>query len=132
MNFFSSKVAVLSTLDDFKNSDINSMPGNTAQRIKEGVNIEVDTISLNQVIREEFNNISPSYISIDTEGSEFEILNSFNFSKYHQAVFTIEHNFTDLHDKIDKLMLDNNYVRMFKKLTAFDAWYISSEALNKL
>lgn len=132
MNFFSSKVGVLSTLNDFKNSDINSMPGNTAQRIKEGVNIEVDTISLNQVIREEFNNISPSYISIDTEGSEFEILNSFNFSKYHPAVFTIEHNFTDLHDKIDKLMLDNNYVRMFKKLTAFDAWYISSEALNKL
>ena len=131
-NFFSSKVGVLSTLDDFKNSDIDSMPGNTAQRIKEGVNIEVDTISLNQVIREEFNNISPSYISIDTEGSEFEILSSFNFSKYHPAVFTIEHNFTDLQDKIDQLMLDNNYVRIFKKLTAFDAWYISSEALNKL
>lgn len=131
-NFFSSKVGVLSTLDDFKNSDINSMPGNTAQRIKEGVNIEVDTISLNQVIREEFNNISPSYISIDTEGSEFEILSSFNFSKYRPAVFTIEHNFTDLQDKIDQLMLDNNYVRIFRKLTAFDAWYISSEALNKL
>ena len=132
MNFFSSKVGALSTLDNFKYSDINSMPGNTAQRIKEGVNIEVDTISLNQVIREEFNNISPSYISIDTEGSEFEILNSFNFSKYHPALFTIEHNFTDLHDKIDQLMLDNNYFRMFRKLTAFDAWYISSEALNKL
>jgi FkbM family methyltransferase len=131
-NFFSSKVGVLSTLDDFKNSDINSMPGNTAQRIKEGVNIEVETISLNQVIKEEFNNISPSYISIDTEGSEFEILSSFNFSKYHPAVFTIEHNFTDLQDKIDQLMLDNNYVRIFRKLTAFDAWYISSEALNKL
>ena len=131
-NFFSSKVGVLSTLDDFKNSDINSMPGNTAQRIKEGVNIEVDTISLNQVIRDEFNNISPSYISIDTEGSEFEILSSFNFSKYHPAVFTIEHNFTDLQYKIDQLMLDNNYVRIFRKLTAFDAWYISSEALNKL
>ena len=131
-NFFSSKVGVLSTLDDFKNSDINSMPGNTAQRIKEGVNIEVETISLNQVIKEEFNNISPSYISIDTEGSEFEILSSFNFSKYRPAVFTIEHNFTDLQDKIDQLMLDNNYVRIFRKLTAFDAWYISSEALNKL
>ena len=132
MNFFSSKVGVLSTLDDFKNSDIKSMPGNTAQRIKEGVNIKVETISLNRVIEEEFNNKSPSYISVDTEGSEFEILNSFNFSKYHPAVFTIEHNFTDLQHKIDQLMLDNNYVRMFRKLTAFDAWYISSKALNKL
>ena len=43
MNFFSSKVGVLSTLDDFKNSDIKSMPGNTALRVKEGVNIEVET-----------------------------------------------------------------------------------------
>jgi FkbM family methyltransferase len=132
MNFFSSKVGVLSTLDQFKNSDIKSMPGNSAQRNKEGVNIEVETISLNQVIEEEFNNKSPSYISIDTEGSEFEILNSFNFLKYHPVVFTIEHNFTDLQQKIDQLMLDNNYVRIFRELTAFDAWYISSKALDKL
>lgn len=132
MNFFSSKAGVLSTLDDFKKSDIKSMPGNTAQRIKEGVNIEVETISLNQVIEDEFNNKSPSYISIDTEGSEFEILKSFNFSKYHPAVFTIEHNFTDLQQRIDQLMLDNNYIRIFRELTAFDAWYVSSKALDKL
>tara|TARA_Y100000389_G_C17333076_1_gene449190 strand:- start:97 stop:927 length:831 start_codon:yes stop_codon:yes gene_type:complete len=132
MNFFSSKEGVLSTLDDFKKSDIKSMPGNTAQRIKEGVNIEVETISLNQVIEDEFNNKSPSYISIDTEGSEFEILKSFNFSKYHPVVFTIEHNFTDLQQRIDQLMLDNNYIRIFRELTAFDAWYVSSKALDKL
>ena len=132
MNFFSSKAGVLSTLDDFKKSDIKSMPGNTAQRIKEGVNIEVETISLNQVIEDEFNNKSPSYISIDTEGSEFEILKSFNFSKYHPVVFTIEHNFTDLQQRIDQLMLDNNYIRIFRELTAFDAWYVSSKALDKL
>ena len=132
MNFFSSKAGVLSTLDDFKKSDIKSMPGNTAQRIKEGINIEVETISLNQVIEDEFNNKSPSYISIDTEGSEFEILKSFNFSKYHPVVFTIEHNFTDLQQRIDQLMLDNNYIRIFRELTAFDAWYVSSKALDKL
>ncbi len=132
MNFFSSDVGALSTLDDFKNSDIKSMPANTALRIKSGKNIEVETISLNQVIVEEFNDNSPSYISIDTEGSEFEILNSFNFSKYHPAVFTIEHNFTDFQNKIDQLMLDNNYIRIFRKLTAFDAWYISSKAFDKL
>ncbi|MDC1178279.1 FkbM family methyltransferase [Candidatus Pelagibacter sp.] len=132
MNFFSSDVGALSTLDDFKNSDIKSMPANTALRIKSGKNIEVETISLNQVIVEEFNDNSPSYISIDTEGSEFEILNSFNFSKYHPAVFTIEHNFTDFQNKIDQLMLDNNYIRIFRELTAFDAWYISSKAFDKL
>ena len=92
----------------------------------------VETISLNQVIEEEFNDISPSYISIDTEGSEFEILNSFNFSKYKPAVFTIEHNFTDLQKKIDELMFKNDYSRIFNNLTTFDAWYISKKALHKM
>ena len=132
LNFYSSDVGVLSSLEDFKNSDIKSMPDNTAQRIKSGKNIEVETISLNQVIEEEFNDISPSYISIDTEGSEFEILNSFNFSRYQPAVFTIEHNFTDLQKKIDELMFKNDYSRIFNNLTTFDAWYISKKALHKM
>ena len=132
LNFFSSEIGVLSTLDSFKFSDAESMPGNTKARVKSGKNIEVETISLNQVIEEEFNGKSPTYVSIDTEGSEFEILNSLDFSKYHPAVFTIEHNFTHLQDKIDKLMSDNNYIRVFRRLTAFDAWYISSKALDKL
>ena len=53
------------------------MPGNTNQRKKAGKVISVETISLNDVIKEYFNNISPSYISIDTEGSEFKILEIF-------------------------------------------------------
>lgn len=132
LNFFSSDVGVLSSLEDFKDSDIKSMPGNTAQRIRSGKNIEVETISLNKVIEEEFNDISPSYISIDTEGSEFEILNSFNFLKYKPAVFTVEHNFTDLQKKIDELMFKNDYLRIFNNLTSFDAWYISKKALHKM
>ena len=132
LKFFSSEIAVLSTLNTFKHSDAESMPGNTKARLKSGKIIEVETISLNQVIEKEFDDRSPTYISIDTEGSEFEILNSFNFSKYHPNVFTIEHNFTKFQDKIDKLMLENNYIRVFKKLTAFDAWYISSKVLKKL
>ena len=103
LNFFSSEVGVLSTLENYKFSDSESMPANTRTRVKSGKIIEVETISLNQVIEEEFDDKSPTYISIDTEGSEFEILNSFDFSKYHPAIFTIEHNFTKLQDKIDKL-----------------------------
>ena len=122
----------MSTLEKFKFSDARSMPGNTKARVKAGKNIEVETISLNQVIEEEFDGKPPTYISIDTEGSEFEILNSFDFLKYHPVVFTIEHNFTKLQDEIDKLMFNNNYIRVFRRLTAFDAWYISSKALDKL
>lgn len=132
LNFFSSNVHVLSTLDDFKYSDKESMPGNTSDRVKDGKIYQVETISLNDVIKKHYDEKVPSYISIDTEGSEYEILNSFNFKKYKPAVFTIEHNFTDLQIKIDKLMKENNYHRVFKNLTAFDAWYIHSEAIDRL
>ena len=132
LDFFMSDIGVLSTLKNFIESDKNSMPGNTTQRKKGGRIISVNTISLNDVIKVYFNNISPSYISIDTEGSEYEILKSFNFNTYRPKVFTIEHNFTDLQTGINDLMKSNNYERIFNNLTAFDAWYVSKETLKEL
>ncbi len=132
LDFFMSDVGVLSTIKDFIESDKNSMPGNTLERKKAGKIISVETISLNDVIKEYFNNISPSYISVDTEGSEYEILKSFKLDIYRPKVFTIEHNFTDFQMKIDDLMKLNNYKRIFRELTAFDAWYVSEETLKEL
>ena len=132
LDFFMSDVGVLSTIKDFIESDKNSMPGNTLERKKAGKIISVETISLNDVIKEYFNNISPSYISVDTEGSEYEILKSFKLDIYRPKVFTIEHNFTDFQMKIDDLMKSNNYKRIFRELTAFDAWYVSEETLKEL
>ena len=132
LNFFSSNIGVLSTLDEFKFSDSESMPANSNERNKQGKNILVDTISLNDVIEKYFNGVCPSYISVDTEGSEFEILNAFNLSDYRPLVLTVEHNFTNAQNQIDELMTNNNYLRIFKKLTVFDAWYVSNEAFNSI
>ena len=132
LDFFVSDVGVLSSLNDFKESDKISMPGNTRARLKNGKIVSVKTISLNQAIEKEFKFKSPSYISVDTEGSEYEILKVFDFKKFRPVVFTIEHNFTELQLKIDELMKANDYLRVFKKITAFDAWYISREAFELL
>ena len=132
LDFFVSDVGVLSSLNDFKESDKISMPGNTRARLKNGKIVSVKTISLNQAVEKEFKFKPPSYISVDTEGSEYEILKVFDFKRFRPVVFTIEHNFTELQLKIDKLMEANDYLRVFKKLTAFDAWYISREAFDLL
>ena len=79
-----------------------------------------------------FNGKTPSYISIDTEGSEYQILSTFDFSKFRPVFFTVEHNFTNQQEKIDKLMLSNNYVRILKNITTFDGWYVSAEALTQI
>ena len=132
LDFFMSDIGVLSTISEFIESDKSSMPGNTRDRKKSGKLISVETISLNDVIKKDFNNVSPSYVSIDTEGSEYEILKSFKLDIYRPKVFTIEHNFTNFQIKIDDLMKSNNYKRIFKELTAFDAWYVSEETLKEL
>ena len=132
LDFFMSDAGVYSTLNDFVDIDKNSMPENTALRKRNGKVIPVKTITLNDVIDEHFNNITPSYISIDTEGSEYEILKSFNFVNYRPKLFTIEHNYTDLEIKIDDLMSENKYKRVFKNLTDFDAWYVCENTLIEL
>ena len=132
LDFFMSDDGNLSTLNDFVDSDKNSMPGNTKARKKAGKVIAVETISLNDVIKEYFDYASPSYISVDTEGSEYEILKSFKLDTYRPKVFTNEHNYTDLEIKIDDLMSDNKYKRVFKNLTDFDAWYVCENTLREL
>ena len=127
LDFFESDVGVLSTINDYKESDKVSIPGNTIERVRSGKLVKVETISLNDVIHKFFNSVAPSYVSIDTEGSEYDILKFFNFKKFRPIVFTIEHNFTEIENKIDSLMFKNDYVRVFKEFTAFDAWYISKE-----
>jgi len=129
LDFFMSDFGELSTLKDFVESDKASMPINTKTRIKSGKTISVETISLNDVIKEHFNNICPSYISIDTEGSEYEILKSFDLETFRPKLFTIEHNYTENESKIDEHLITNGYIRIFSKLTDFDAWYIPFENL---
>ena len=118
-----------STINDFIENEIKSIPENTRARKKGGKFVSVETISLNDVIKKYFNDICPSYISIDTEGSEYEILKAFDLNKYRPKLFTIEHNFTENETKIDEHLIINGYVRIFKKLTTFDAWYVPFEYL---
>ena len=68
------------------------------------------------------------YISIDTEGNEYQILKNFNFNKNKINIFTIEHNFEkDKRKKIYNLLTKNNYKRIFTNISYLDDWYILNE-----
>ena len=129
LDFFMSDFGELSSLKDFVESDKASIPDNAEARLKNGKIISVETISLNDVVNEYFDSICPSYISIDTEGSEYEILKAFDLDNFRPKVFTIEHNYTENETKIDELLITSGYERIFRKLTGFDAWYVQSENL---
>ncbi|MDC6451847.1 FkbM family methyltransferase [Alphaproteobacteria bacterium] len=124
LDFFVSDVGVLSTLEKHKQSDISSMPANTNARNKNGYNHIVKSISLNDVFVKHFNSSPIDYMSVDTEGSELEILENFDFQKFAPKIVTVEHNFTDAQKKLDELFIKNNYLRFFKEHSQFDAWYV--------
>ena len=64
------------------------------------------------------------YLSIDTEGSELEILLDFDFDIYDISVITCEHNYSDNRDKLYKLLVGNGYTRILDNISMFDDWYV--------
>ena len=127
INFFVSKLGVLSTINEFRDSDIESMPDNAKSRNNDGYIVKVPTISLDDVFIKYFNGERIDYMSVDTEGSEFLILSNFNFDKYGPKIVTVEHNFTSSEKKLDILFEENNYKRIFAEYTQFDAWYVRED-----
>jgi FkbM family methyltransferase len=108
----------LSTIKEFSSSDFNS------EARKGGDIFNVKTISLYDLL-EKYN--APKYIdylSIDTEGSEYEILKNFDFEKYVFKIITCEHNHTDMREKIYTLLTNNGYVRKYENLSQWDDWYV--------
>lgn len=60
------------------------------------------------------------YLSIDTEGSEYDIIKEFPFNKWIIKFITIEHNFTDAREKIFQLLTHFGYKRTERQ---WDDWY---------
>jgi hypothetical protein len=67
------------------------------------------------------------YLSIDTEGSEYDILESFDFQKYHVSVITCEHNYSPMRDKLYSLFQKNGYKRKYEHISQFDDWFVRAE-----
>ena len=84
----------------------------------------VTTISLNDLVKRYNAPRQIDYLSIDTEGSEFDILSTFDFSKYKCKVITCEHNYTYARTKIYDLLSSNGYKRKLENLSAVDDWYV--------
>jgi FkbM family methyltransferase len=113
LQFAESDLAEVSTLSKFKNASAYSK------------NYSVETVSLNDLLSLHSAPRAIDYLSIDTEGSELEILQAFDFSKHSFQVITLEHNYDRLNrGKLHHLLTSNGYVRKFENLSLFDDWYV--------
>jgi len=117
MNFAATRYPELATLLDYLRAD-----GHAASRQEHDV-IEVETVSLNDLLASHDAPDLIDYISIDTEGSELEILEAFDFSRRDVRLFSIEHNGLARESSLDRLMADKGYERCYRGYSQMDGWY---------
>lgn len=80
-------------------------------------------MSLNDLLKTHNAPADIDFLSIDTEGSEFEILAALDFTRYRFKVIVCEHNYTPNREKIHSLLVSKGYVRKYTNVSQFDDWY---------
>jgi len=92
----------------------------------------VEAISLNELLLECDAPKKMGYLSIDTEGSELEILLAFDFGSFEFELITVEHNFNMNQNKIHDLLISQGYERILEEFSGGDGWYINSHTSTRL
>jgi FkbM family methyltransferase len=118
LTFNQPPIAAHSTIDTYSDSDMH------AHTRKDGERYPVSTVSLADLLAHWSAPRRIDYLSIDTEGSEFDILQSFDFSAYDIRLITVEHNHTDKRQALFDLLAAKGYQRRFETLSNVDDWYV--------
>jgi FkbM family methyltransferase len=71
----------------------------------------LETISLNDFLLQNEAPKNIDYLSIDTEGSEYEILSNFSFDEWNVRLISVEHNYTNKREDIYELLSSYGYNR---------------------
>lgn len=124
LNFRVTSAKGLSTLDQYWNADKHAQSREAVETYP------VPTVSLKDLF--EFHNVPNKidFLSIDTEGSELDIIREFPFNKYDISIITIEHNFSANREEIYQLMVANGFLKVFEDLSQVDDWYVKRSLLE--
>ena len=121
LSFNETTLPVLSTISDYSASDLH------AKSRQRGTQYDVETISLFDLLRKYDAPSTIDYLSIDTEGSEYEILSHFDFERYRFRTITCEHNHSPMRQKLFDLLTSKGYQRRFETLSGQDDWYVKTD-----
>ncbi len=124
VTFVEPRDALLSTMGDYADRDQHR------EARRNAVTYEVETVSLNDLLAQHSAPNRIDYLSIDTEGTEFEVLNTFDFERYDVQAITVEHNYDAARrDALYGLLQLNGFARVLTEISAFDDWYVKTRAL---
>ncbi|MGU3417883.1 FkbM family methyltransferase [Methylobacterium sp. D54C] len=92
---------------------------------KRGARLAVETISLDDLLDQYGAPEIIDYMSIDTEGSELEILSSYSF-RHKFRTLSVENN-PKTERAVEEMLVSKGYHRVFAQFSQWDSWYVSSE-----
>jgi hypothetical protein len=110
----------LSSIAEFADGD------HFAEVRAKGHAIQVETVSLVDLLGQHNAPAVIDYLSIDTEGSEYVLLSRFDFSRYAINLISVEQN-RRTEAKIEDLLKMQGFDRVFKEFSQWDGWYLRSE-----
>lgn len=119
LEFHETDAGELSTLAEFRDADRHEA------RRRAATDYTVETISLADLLVKYEAPAEIDFLSIDTEGSEYQILAAFPFERYRFHVITCEHNFMPARGRIRALLEAKGYRRVLERASRFDDWYVS-------
>lgn len=94
-------------------------------RLNNHIKYTVQTISLDDLLDSHNAPGTIQFLSMDTEGGEFEILNAHQFSSRKIECICIEHNYNDLErNKILMCLIEQGYKRIHTDISLCDDWFI--------
>jgi FkbM family methyltransferase len=125
VKFSETRSPELSSITSFADIDLHA-----SARV-ESKDYLVSTISLNDLLQEHNAPKIIDYLSIDTEGSEYEILKNFPFEKWRISMITVEHNYSKNRILLNQLLLSKGYFNILATTSLFDGWYVSAEIYSK-
>lgn len=96
-----------------------------AETRSRGRRIELETISLDDLLDKYGAPSLIDYMSIDTEGSELDILSSYSFN-HKFRVISVENNPKN-EKAIDSILFSQGYKRVFRQFSQWDSWYVWSD-----
>jgi FkbM family methyltransferase len=118
IGFSENYIGELSGITEFTGDDHHGLINRTTD------SYQVETISLLDLLTQHNAPKHVDFLSVDTEGSEFEILNAFDFSKYSFGAICVEHNYLENRPKVKALLEANGYRQVYPELSEYDDWFV--------
>ena len=124
ISFSENYIGELSGITEFTGNDHHGLINRTTD------SYQVETISLLDLLKHHNAPGHIEFLSVDTEGSECEILNAFDFSQYTFGAICVEHNYLENRPKVKQLLVANGYRQVYPELSDFDDWFVLATNQN--